>query len=141
MIDLMCNPPLEGVSEETKSLYLKEYNGLFESLKKRAQLVTKALREMRNITTNEVEGAMYAFPSVKFSKKVAEAAEGKAPDVFYSLELLKKTGICVVPGSGFKQREGTHHFRITTLVLPEERFSKKLESLKKFNEEFHKKYE
>lgn len=34
-----------------------------------------------------------------------------APDMFYCMELLEETGICVVPGSGFGQRAGTYHFR------------------------------
>lgn len=34
-----------------------------------------------------------------------------APDMLYCLKLLEETGICVVPGSGFGQREGTYHFR------------------------------
>lgn len=34
-----------------------------------------------------------------------------APDMFYCMKLLEETGICVVPGSGFGQREGTYHFR------------------------------
>lgn len=34
-----------------------------------------------------------------------------APDMFYCMKLLEDTGICVVPGSGFGQREGTYHFR------------------------------
>lgn len=40
---------------------------------------------MKNITTNDVEGAMYAFPQVRFSKKAIEAAGDKAPDLFYCL--------------------------------------------------------
>ena len=32
-------------------------------------------------------------------------------DTYYCLELLRQTGVCVVPGSGFGQREGTWHFR------------------------------
>ena len=36
---------------------------------------------------------------------------GLAPDMFFCLRLLEETGICVVPGSGFGQREGTYHFR------------------------------
>jgi alanine transaminase len=56
------------------------------------------------------------------------------------LEVLKNTGIALVPGSGFKQRPGTHHFRITTLILPEEELQSKLEDLKKFNDSFHQKY-
>ena len=33
------------------------------------------------------------------------------PDSFYATNLLEETGICVVPGSGFGQLPGTHHFR------------------------------
>ena len=84
---------------------------------------------------------MYAFPSVKFSEKAIKAAGNQPVDLFYCLEVLKNTGIALVPGSGFKQRPGTYHFRITTLILPEEKLKNKLESLKKFNDEFHAKYE
>ena len=41
-----------------------------------------------------------------------------APDMFYCMKLLEETGICVVPGSGFGQREGTYHFRYHCLVPP-----------------------
>lgn len=49
--------------------------------------MTKILNEMTNIKSNEVEGAMYAFPSVKFSKKAiaAAAAQGKPVDLMYCL--------------------------------------------------------
>lgn len=127
MVDLMCNPPLgKDVQESTRISFQTEYKALFESLKKRAGLVTNFLRGMKNITCNEVEGAMYAFPQIKFSKKAIEAANGQAPDLFYCLEVLKNTGIALVPGSGFKQRPGTHHFRITTLILPEQELQSKL---------------
>lgn len=39
-----------------------------------------------------------------------------APDMFYCMKLLEETGICVVPGSGFGQREGTYHFRYLCLA-------------------------
>lgn len=85
---------------------------------------------------------MYAFPRIYFSKKAIEAAEreGQAADLFYCLEVLRNTGIALVPGSGFKQEPGTYHFRITTLILPEEKLAARLKDLKQFNEEFHKKY-
>ena len=74
---------------------------------------------MKNVTTNDIEGATYAFPQIKFSKKVIEAAGKQPPDLFYCLEVLKNTGIALAPGCEFKQRPGTYHFRITTLILPE----------------------
>jgi alanine transaminase len=92
-------------------------------LKYRAKLVTKALNGMKNIHSQEVEGAMYAFPSIKFSPKAIAAAEQQkqSVDLLYCLEVLKHTGIALVPGSGFRQAPGTYHFRITTLILPEAR--------------------
>ncbi|NWX78810.1 ALAT2 aminotransferase, partial [Alca torda] len=41
----------------------------------------------------------------------APQEQGQAPDMFFCMKLLEETGICVVPGSGFGQREGTFHFR------------------------------
>lgn len=83
---------------------------------------------MTNIKAHEVEGAMYAFPSITFSKKAIQAAkeQGQEADLFYCLEVLKNTGIALVPGSGFKQQPGTYHFRITTLILPEEKLAARL---------------
>jgi alanine transaminase len=142
MVDCMVNPPLEGVSQETREKYLSEKNALLESLKYRAKIVTNYLNSMVNVSCQEVEGAMYAFPSVKFSKKAIAAAEkeGKSVDLVYCLEVLKATGIVLVPGSGFRQAPGTYHFRITTLILPEKHLEDKLKVLKKFNEDFHARY-
>lgn len=38
-------------------------------------------------------------------------ARGQAPDMFYCMTLLEETGICLVPGSGFGQKDDTYHFR------------------------------
>lgn len=45
------------------------------------------------------------------SSLMCTQALGMQPDMLYCLRLLEETGICVVPGSGFGQREGTYHFR------------------------------
>jgi len=97
---------------------------------------------MKNVKSNEVEGAMYAFPSIFFSKAAIEEAGRRklSPDLFYTMEVLENTGIVLVPGSGFRQKEGTYHFRITTLIMPEEKLKRKMEDLDKFNTQFHEKY-
>jgi len=43
---------------------------------------------------------MYAFPSITFSDKVKEKAveAGMLPDTYYCMEVLKNTGIVLVPG-------------------------------------------
>ena len=62
---------------------------------------------------------------------------GKAPDIFYALRLLDETGICVVPGSGFGQKDGENHYRVTCLFPGVEEYVGKLE---KFHKWFMEKY-
>lgn len=61
------------------------------------------------------------------------------PDYFYVKELLEETGVCVVPGSGFGQEPGTHHFRTTILPQPET-FKDMIERFTVFHNRFIKKY-
>jgi alanine transaminase len=60
---------------------------------------------------------MYIFPRITLPPKAIAAAEAanRLPDEFYALRLLDATGVCVVPGSGFGQKDGTLHFRTTFL--------------------------
>ena len=46
----------------------------------------------------------------------------------YCLEMVDKTGIMTVPGSGFGQQKGTYHFRITNLVNPTSHMEQVLEN-------------
>ena len=62
-------------------------------------------------------------------------SKGMEADAFYCFELLEQTGLCVVPGSGFGQVEGTYHFRCT--ILPQEKQFR--EVMKRF-EVFHKNF-
>jgi alanine transaminase len=81
---------------------------------------------------------MYLFPTINLSPKAIEAAkaEGRAADEFYSLALLDATGVCVVPGSGFGQKENTLHFR-TTFLAPGTDW---VERIVQFHSEFMDKY-
>jgi alanine transaminase len=81
---------------------------------------------------------MYLFPSIKLPEKAIEAAkaENRAADEFYCLKLLDATGVCVVPGSGFGQQEGTLHFRTTFLAPGTEWVGRIVEFHKKFLEEY-----
>lgn len=81
---------------------------------------------------------MYLFPTITIPKKATEQAkkEGRQPDEFYCFRLLDATGICVVAGSGFGQREGTQHFRTTFLAPGTEWVGKITEFHKRFMDEF-----
>lgn len=71
----------------------------------------------------------------------AAAEKGVAPDLMYCMDMVDNTGIMTVPGSGFGQKENTWHYRMTNLVTPTEDLVLTLENLKKFNENFHNKYD
>lgn len=77
---------------------------------------------------------MYLFPSITLPPKAIEAAKaaGRKPDEYYALRLLDATGVCIVPGSGFGQKEGTQHFR-TTFLAPGTAW---VERIVKFHQEF-----
>ena len=140
---LLVDPPKEGrESADTLKKYKDESTALFQGLKERATLLSQSLNSMENITCTEIQGAMYGFPRLHLTQKAVDAAkaQGVAPDFMYSLELVNKTGIMTVPGSGFGQKPGEHHFRITNLVTPTERMKETLKSLHDFNAEFMAKY-
>lgn len=63
----------------------------------------------------------------------------QAPDFLYCSKLLDQTGIVVVPGSGFKQRDGTYHLR-TTFLPPEEFIPTVVDKLKAFHASFMDEY-
>ena len=81
---------------------------------------------------------MYLFPTITLSDKAKAQAEkeGRKPDDFYCSRLLDATGICVVPGSGFGQKEGTLHFRTTFLAPGTDWVGRVTEFHKKFMDEF-----
>jgi alanine transaminase len=81
---------------------------------------------------------MYLFPKITLPEKAAQAAKeaDRAPDEFYCLRLLDATGICVVPGTGFGQKDGTFHFR-TTFLAPGTEWAGKIVE---FHKEFMDKY-
>jgi len=103
----MVTPPTEG--EPSYELYVSERDHIMSELRFRAQILAEGLNAIPGIHCTRIAGAMYAFPRVA-------VPEGKTDDQ-YCYDLLEATGLCVVPGSGFGQLPGTHHFRTT--ILPE----------------------
>ncbi|KAK4147481.1 pyridoxal phosphate-dependent transferase [Dichotomopilus funicola] len=136
LVELMVNPPRPG--EPSYELYDREYNSIFNGLRERATALHKAFEQMEGVECGEPQGSMYLFPTIKLPAGAAEAAakEGRTPDEFYCMRLLDATGVCVVPGSGFGQKEGTLHFR-TTFLAPGTEW---VGSIVKFHKEFVEKY-
>ena len=140
--ELMVNPPRRGrESDACVDLYNDEYNGVAGALADKAKILTKTFNTMTNVTCTDIEGAMYGFPRLHFSKKFIEDSlmEGKQPDFKYCMDMVEETGIMTVPGSGFGQQPGTYHFRITNLVTPTSKMEEVMETLVKFNEKWQAK--
>jgi alanine transaminase len=136
-VDSMVRPPQPG--EPSYQLWKEETDAIHSALASRTKMMAKRLNELPGVSCVDSPGALYLYPQITLSTKAQEAARraGKEPDAFYALELLDKTGICVVPGSGFGQVEGSWHYRLTCLCPGVEEYVGKLED---FHNEFVKKY-
>lgn len=138
-MDCAINPPKHG--QESYDLYMKEMNQVLSDLKRKAKLVADTLNSVEGVSSNEVAGAMYAFPRLSLPKRAISEAQNLnyAPDFYYALQFLENYGVCVVPGSGFGQQPGTYHFR-TTILPPPEVFEDMMDRFRKFHIGFMEKY-
>lgn len=92
-------PALEGDQNHLKVTNSK--------LRERRDFTFKRLNDIQRISLVKPKGAFYAFPKI----------DVPVSDEKFVLDLLKETGVLVVHGSGFGQKEGTKHFRV--VFLPE----------------------
>ncbi|KAI4899874.1 hypothetical protein NFI96_012075 [Prochilodus magdalenae] len=155
-VDVIVNPPQPD--EPSFGQFHKEKSSVLGALADKAKITEQILSAVPGIKCNPVQGAMYAFPQVFIPPRAVEEAKlwykaayslnksggclqalGMQPDMLYCLRLLEETGICVVPGSGFGQREGTYHFRMTILPSPE-KLKVLLEKVRDFHIKFLKEY-
>lgn len=84
---------------------------LTEAMKKltiRRDITVQMLNAIPGISCVKPEGAFYAFPKLHMEHNDAQFVN----------ELIRETGVVIVPGSGFGQLPGTHHFRV--VFLPNE---------------------
>ncbi|XP_046897638.1 alanine aminotransferase 2 isoform X2 [Hypomesus transpacificus] len=118
-MDVIVNPPRP--EEPSYPRFLKEKSTVLGVLAEKAKMTEQILNSVPGIQCNPVQGAMYAFPQIFIPPRAVDEAKnrGMPADMLYCLRLLETTGICVVPGSGFGQREGTYHFRMTILPSTE----------------------
>uniref|UniRef100_F7FD07 Alanine aminotransferase 1 n=1 Tax=Ornithorhynchus anatinus TaxID=9258 RepID=F7FD07_ORNAN len=119
----------------------QEKQAVLKALAEKARLTESVFNQAPGIRCNPVQGAMYSFPRISLPARALERAQelGQAPDMFFCMRLLEETGICVVPGSGFGQKEGTYHFRMTILP-PLDKLRTVLEKLTQFHARFTKEF-
>ena len=87
------------------------------------------LNAIPGISCVKPEGAFYAYPQLHMDQK----------DNHFVAELIKETGVVVVPGSGFGQVPGTQHFRV--VFLPNEQILEKAyKNIGSFFEKYQNQY-
>nr|XP_008524431.1 PREDICTED: alanine aminotransferase 1 [Equus przewalskii] len=139
LLHVVVSPP--APSDPSFAQFQAERQAVLAELAAKAKLTEQVFNEAPGIHCNPVQGAMYSFPRVQLPPRAVLRAQelGLAPDMFFCMCLLEETGICVVPGSGFGQREGTYHFRMTILP-PVEKLRSLLEKLSQFHAKFTRQY-
>jgi aspartate/methionine/tyrosine aminotransferase len=139
MTSLMVRGPSPG--DESYESHEREKADIFQGLKRRAKIVSAGLDAIPGFSCRPAQGSMYCFPRVSIPPGAEEEARrlGMTSDALYALSLLRKTGICVVPASGFGQVEGRHGFR-TTFLPPEKDMAEAVEQIASHYREFCDQY-
>lgn len=133
-------PPKKG--EDSYDLFTQEFGKIFYALRRKAALATKYLNSTKGLSCVPISGALYAYPKLELPEGAIAFAAAKdiKPDMLFALEFLEEYGVVVVPGSGFGQKEGTWHVRMT--ILPSEQdFEGVLQNFASFYKAFCQKYE
>lgn len=138
-MDCVVKPPERG--QESFELFDSERSRVLADLKRKAKLVADTFNSVDGVESNQVAGAMYAFPRLSLPAKAIREAKAKnyVPDFYYVLQFLENYGVCVVPGSGFGQQPDTYHFRTTILPQPEV-FEDMMDRFRRFHVQFLNKY-
>lgn len=136
-VDSMVRPPKEG--EESYKKWKDETDTIHAALAARTRVMSERLNALPGVSCVDSPGALYLYPRIVLPKKAVEAAQkaGKPADTFYALRMLDETGICVVSGSGFGQRDGEQHYRLTCLCAGVEEY---VGALEKFHLKFMEDY-
>ncbi len=120
---LMVSPPKEG--SQPHQQFILEKQKILRELHEKATMIREAFTQMDGVECFGETSAMYLFP--RLSKLPAGTN-----DFDYCMALLEETGLCVVNGSGFGQKEGTQHLRIAFLP-PQELLAEVLPQWIKFH--------
>ena len=93
---------------------------MIKTLERRRGIMMDILKDVDGIDLVKPEGAFYAFPKIDV-----------LDDMKFTAELIKETGVVIVPGAGFGQKPGSAHFR-TVLLPPEDVIEKSFKLIADF---------
>ncbi|EJU01616.1 transaminase [Dacryopinax primogenitus] len=114
-VDCLVRPPKQG--DPSWELYEQESTAIARALKERTETMVSRLNALEGISCQPSSGALYVYPQLFLPPRAVEEAKKhkQEADEYYAECLLDQTGICVTPGSGFGQKEGEAHIRLTVL--------------------------
>ncbi|XP_045469541.1 alanine aminotransferase 2-like [Harmonia axyridis] len=135
----LVNPPKPN--EPSYELFKHEKNVIIGGLKMSASIAEESIHSLEGMSCNPLEGGTFFYPRLMLPQVAIERADRMklSPDEFYAMELLQETGICVAPGSAFKQKPGTYHIRMTLPSDPE-MAHEIMERFKEFHFQFMKSF-
>lgn len=139
MMDLMVRGPEPG--SESYEKHETEKAEIFESLKRRAKTVAEGLNSIPGFSCQPAQGSMYMFPRVELPEAAMKQKQKDRRPTLSMRSLCWRilAAICIVPASGFRQKEGRYGFR-TTFLPSEEEMSRAVELLRQHHEDFCRRY-
>jgi len=106
----LCAPtPIQYAAVKALKGSQKHIAKMVDKLKKRRDHFLNRLRSIDGLSCTTPKGAFYLFPRILLNGRWKSDKE-------FAVDLVKKTGVLVVNGSGFDRTYGAEHFR--TVFLP-----------------------
>jgi aspartate/methionine/tyrosine aminotransferase len=124
-IRLCANTPVQRAATAALEGPQDHIKVMVEKLRQRRDYAWKRLNEIEGISATKPEGAFYIFP------KIHDVGTRWKTDLEFVIDLLKKTGVLMVQGSGFDPVYGKGHARAVFLP-PVETMEQAFSALERF---------
>jgi aspartate/methionine/tyrosine aminotransferase len=124
-IRLCANTPVQKAAVAALKGPQSHIADMVKKLRERRDYSWKRLNEIEGINCTKPEGAFYVFP------KFEGVGSRWKTDEEFARQLLEKTGVLVVHGSGFDPSYGSGHFR-AVILPPMETLEKAFDRLEQF---------
>ena len=108
-VRIAANTPVQQAAIEALQGPENHVKDMVGKLRARRDYIMKRLDEMRRLSYTKPKGAFYIFPKIDLN------GSRWKNDVDFVMDLLKKTGVLSVYGSGFGKKYGQEHFRMVFL--------------------------
>ncbi|MBU0509419.1 aminotransferase class I/II-fold pyridoxal phosphate-dependent enzyme [bacterium] len=126
---LCANHPIQHGIAAALGANQEHFKDVIPRLVQRRDITVERLNAIPGISCVRPEGAFYAFPRLYIEES----------DEDFVKELIRATGVVVVPGAGFGQVPGTHHFRVVFLP-PENVLEKAFDQIGRFMSDWQKRH-